>query len=45
MEQKSAETTETTRREMKTEVKTGEIKTNQLTTSKAVGAKQVKLSL
>ena len=42
MERKTAETTETTIREMKTEVKTEEIKTNQMTMSKAVGAKQVK---
>ena len=41
MERKSAETLETTRREMKTEVKTEEIKTNQLAISKASGAKQV----
>ena len=42
MERKSAETTETTRREMKTEVKTDKIKMNQLTMSKVNGAKQVK---
>ena len=42
MKRKSAESTETTRKEMRTEVKTEEIKTNQLTGSKAACAKQVK---